>query len=141
MQIGHGSTDMKSDAASLVNHVLREASFQRVVFDAGITDEAMGAIAAEDFFVRVMVVLHGNQAHGPIWTKPGGSTFAKGVVGPRESPAKELKPLPFFDQPGDRVRAIIDSAIKLITPIFDACVASIHEQISGDFLTQFLHIG
>ena len=46
MANGHGSSAMKTDAASLVKHVLREASFQKVVYEAGITDEAMGSAAA-----------------------------------------------------------------------------------------------
>ena len=91
--------------------------------------------------MRVMVVLHGNQGGGSIWTKPGASTFAKGVHGPRLSPATKLVPLPFFDQPGDRAQAIIDNAMNLIEPVFDACLANINAAISGDFFAQFLHIG
>lgn len=128
---GNGSSAMKQDAISLVKTIMKEANYERVIVESGI-DETMLSNLANDFRVRVLVVLHGNMASGPIVTKPGQQTFAKGVKGPRLSPLTgkrgydgpnpRVKHLDFFEQDYDMTDGAIQNIEKEIEPIFkDAC--------------------
>lgn len=147
---GNGSSAMKQDAINLIRTIIREANYERVIMESGIDDEALGG-CAEDLRVRVMVVLHGNTASGPIVTKPGQMTFAKGVKGPRLSPLTD-KPgfrgpnprvvnLSFFEQPKDITEGMIENIEKQIEPIWDDAMKWIVAEISsGAFWEPFITI-
>lgn len=116
-------------------------SWEKISFEVGI-DESVISGMAEEFYTRVMVVLHGNQGGGPIWTKPGMQTFSKHVLSKRESRAREpARPLPFFDQPGDRAGAMLDNAMKEIEHVFNDAIAAVAAAISDGFLARFIHVG
>lgn len=141
MSNGNGSTFMRESAAAAVHHVLKEMSVDMMMYEVGIDENKISGMA-EAFYTRVMVVLHGNQGGGPIWTKPGMETFSKGIVTKRTSKTHEpAKALPFFDQPDDRAGAMLENSLKKIQSIFDQCVANIQKEISGNFLSKFLHVG
>ena len=147
---GNGSHAMKADAVSLVKTIMKEANYEQVIVESGI-DESTLSNCANDFRVRVLVVLHGNMASGPIVTKPGQMTFAKGVVGPRLSPLTgqrgyagpnpRVKHLDFFEQPHDMTEGAIANIEKQIEPIWkDACNWIVAEISSAEFWEPFIKI-
>ena len=140
---GNGSSAMKQDAINLVKTIMKEANYERVIMESGI-DETTLAGLANDLRVRVLVVLHGNMASGPIVTKPGQQTFAKGVKGPRLSPLTD-KPgyqgpnprvvhLSFFEQPNDMTQGAMNNIENQIKPIWEEALSS------GDFWAPFISI-
>lgn len=148
---GNGSSIMKADAVSLVKSILREASYEQVIYEAGIDDAALAA-CANDFRVRVLVVLTGNTHSGPIVTKPGQATFAKHVRGPRTSPLTgkpgfmgpnpRVVPLPFFEQTGDITESAAKNSLDKVKSIFEEAVTKCSQQLSsGEFWNQFIRIG
>ena len=147
---GNGSSEMKEDATSLVKTIMKEANYEKVIVESGI-DETVLAGCANDMRVRVLVVLHGNMASGPIVTKPGQMTFAKGVKGPRLSPLTDMrsyrgpnprvKHLTFFEQDVDITEGAIQNIVKQIEPIWEAATKWIVAEISsGAFWEPFIHI-
>ena len=150
MQNGNGSTIMRQDAVDLVKTIMREANYEKVIVESGIDQMALAGLA-NDMRVRVLVVLHGNTASGPIVTKPGQQTFGKNVTGPRLSPLTDkpgyrgpkprVNPLPFFEQTHDIGEQALENIEKQIQPIFDeACEWIIAEITSSGFWEQFITI-
>ena len=134
---GNGSSFMRSDAKKVVHEILHEVAQDHITIEAGF-DEAMAASMAKDFYVRVMVVIHGNQAGGPLTSKPGMHTFKKNVVGYGLSTAETLYPLPpKFNQP-DISAPLRDNVMKEIEKYFEVMMIKICESLSGDFFSQFI---
>ena len=116
-------------------------TWEKITFEVGIDEKVISGMA-EEFYTRVMVVLHGNQGGGPIWTKPGAQTFSKHVLSKRTSHAKEPpRPLPFFDQPGDRAGNMLDNSMREIEHVFNDAMAAVAAAMSNGFLAQFIHVG
>ena len=142
---GNGSHVMRDEAKSAVKKVLEKFTNEIVEYDVGIKEEDLSGMT-ENFFIAVMVVLHGNQTHGPIWTKPGSPTYGKNVTGPRiytmrNGKYPKLRALPFFDQKNDAAKPIIANAMQQIEPILNDCIRAIGDAISGGFFMQFIHAG
>ena len=138
---GHGSSLMREVAAEAVRKELKEMSLDKITYEVGI-DESLISGLAENFYVTVMVVLHGNTQNGGIWTKPGQMTFTKNILAKRPSPAEgEPKRLQFFDQFGDRSGFILDNSMKQIEAIFKDAMASVAAAINSGFLAPFIHVG
>jgi len=92
MKNGNGSKIMRLSAASEVKETRREITDEMIILEAGIDLDALKG--SEPIFVRVSVVLHGNQAGGPLKSKPGQDTWTKHVGYKRLSPAKTVFDLP-----------------------------------------------
>ena len=75
---GNGSFKvMRLFTVALVEELKREIASDHILLEVGIKMDQL----PEDAFVRVSVVLHGNQASGPLVTKPGVATWGKHVIG------------------------------------------------------------
>lgn len=134
---GNGSSFMRSDAKSVVHEILHEVTQDHIKIEAGF-DEAMAAGMAKDFYVRVMVVIHGNQGGGTLTSKPGRSTFKKNVVGYGPSTAKTVYNLPsWFNQP-DIAGVLRDNVLKEIEKYFEVMLIKIDMALTGDFFAQFI---
>ena len=90
---GNGSSIMRNDAINMVKTMIKEANYEKVIYESGI-DPTTLAGCAFDMRVRVLTVLTGNQHSGPLVSKPGASTFKKNVTGPSASRAANVYPLP-----------------------------------------------
>lgn len=139
MNNGNGSTFMRQTAANAVEKELTKSTSTEVEYEIGFNDAVMGV---DELFVRIMVVMHGNQAHGRLWTKPGSLTYKKHVTGPSESSAQSTHPLPEgFNWTEDITQHVIDNADKEIKHLFDACINQINQEINGSLLAPFFHVG
>lgn len=105
-QCSEAANVMIIEAQRNVKEISRKVTDDTAEIEVGIDE---GAIAGgEQGYVRVMVVLHGNLAGGPIFTKPGQSTWKKHVTGRGPSSATVEYALPFFEQP-DRSEVMMKS--------------------------------
>ena len=136
---GNGSKDMRSDAKQVVHEILHEVAEDHITIEAGF-DEDMARGMALDFYVRTMVVIYGNQANGPIWSKPGQSTWKKHVRGYGPSTAKTAYPLYRFNQ-FDFHDKMVENVMKEINKYFDVLIAKIASTLTGDFFGQFITVG
>lgn len=89
---GNGSTLMRMSAAAEVVETKREITRDEIRLEAGIDSATLKS--QENVYVRVMVVLHGNQGSGPLTTKPGQLTWNKHVLVKRMSTAQSAYPMP-----------------------------------------------
>lgn len=89
---GNGSDLMKLSAMAEVRETRREITDSEIILEVGIDTAALKS--HENVYVRVMVVLHGNQGSGKLKTKPGEMTWTKHVIVKRLSPAVTEYPLP-----------------------------------------------
>ncbi len=133
---GNGSSYMKTDAKRVVREILHEVVADHINIEAGF-DEAMAHGMATDFYVRVMVVVYGNQAGGPITSKPGMATFKKHVTGPSPSTAKTKYDIPQFNQ-YDASDGILENTMKEIERYFDVMIAKLNDVLSAEFFAGFL---
>ena len=133
------SKRMKSDAKSAVREVSREITNEFIEAKVGF-DESYARGLAVDFYVRTMVVMFGNQAGGPITTKPGQSTWKKHVTNYSESTAKTEYAIPQFDQPGF-ANKILENTIKQIEKYMKDMLRSMSQVFNGSFYGAFLRGG
>ena len=134
---GNGAKIMKDDAKSVVREILHEVANDHITIEAGF-DEEMARSMAKDFFVRVMVVIHGNQGGGRLTSKPGMSTFKKHVIGYGPSTAKTKYDLPEEFNQMDVSRGIRDNVMKDIEKYFDVMIAKISDALTPDFFSMFI---
>ena len=132
---GNGSKIMRSDAIRAVREISREVAEDHITIEAGF-DEAMAASMAKDFYVRTMVVIHGNQAGGPIHTKPGQSTWKKHVIGYGMSGAKSVYDIPQFNQ-NDVSKKIVDNTMKEVKKYFKEMLDALCKIIPGIIASYF----
>lgn len=76
---GNGSSAMKLTAVAAVKETKREITNDHILLEVGIDLEDLKG-KAEALFVRVYVVLHGNQSGGPLHEKPGIATWNKHIL-------------------------------------------------------------
>ena len=134
---GNGSRDMKQDAKVVVREILHEVAEDHITIEAGF-DEAMARSMATDYYVRIMVVIYGNQAGGKLTSKPGMSTFKKHVRGYGPSTAKTKYDLPDGFNQTDASQGIRENAMKDIEKYFEVMIIKINESLTGDFFGQFI---
>lgn len=132
---GNGSHFMKSDAKKVVHEISRDVARDHITIEAGF-DEAMASSMAKDFYVRTMVVIYGNQANGPIWTKPGQSTWKKNVIGYGPSGARTKYPLYRFNQ-FDFHDKLVDNTMKEVEKYFKDMLGEIRDMIPGIIAAYF----
>lgn len=106
--VGNGSRVMRLFAAGVVEETKREISDDHALLEVGIKMDEL----PEDGFVRVSVVLTGNQGGGALMTKPGVSTWKKDVIGRGMSTAKTSYPLPAGFNQGSKLDGILDMVLK-----------------------------
>lgn len=134
---GNGSSDMKGDAKTLVREILHEVAADHITIDAGF-DESMAQSMARDFYVRTMVVIHGNQAGGKLTSKPNMSTFKKHVRGYGPSTAKTVYDLPKDFNQEDASKGIRGNVMKEIEKYFEVMIIKINAALTGDFFGLFI---
>ena len=78
MANGNGSKVMRETACAQVQELERKINGSEAKLSIGIDENKLGGFS-DQVFVRTMVVLHGNVAHGPLMTKPGKMTWKKDV--------------------------------------------------------------
>ena len=105
---GNGSSSMRLNAMTEVRETRREVTADEIILEAGIDLAAL--TGREPVFVRVSVVLHGNQTSGKLFTKPGQQTWRKHVSWKATSTAKSVYPLPDGFNQTDK-DAVIDAAV------------------------------
>ena len=86
MTNGNGSKEMRETACAQVQELERKIDNNEVTLVIGIDESKLGGFS-DQVFVRTMVVLHGNVAHGPLMTKPGRMTWKKDVSYMSQSPS------------------------------------------------------
>lgn len=134
---GNGSSFMKGEAKKVVHEILHEVTRDHITIEAGF-DEAMASGMAKDFYVRVMVVIYGNQANGKLMSKPGRSTFKKYVTNYGPSTAKTLYPLPDGFNQIDASQGIRENVLKDIEKYFEVMLIKIDSSLDGNFFSQFI---
>ena len=73
---GNGSAIMKLTACAHVKETNRVVTSDMIELDVGIDMDGL----PENIYVRISVVLHGNQGSGPLYEKPGVATWNKHVI-------------------------------------------------------------
>ena len=139
---GNGSSIMVESAVAQVKEVSREATDELIKLSVGIDEESLRSMSLE-LYVRVMVVLHGNQANGHIWTKPGQPTFKKHVVGPtvnRTGNAEDAYPIPQFDWPVDVSEYIVENSLKRIESVIREALDMIYDACNSAFFESFVTV-
>ena len=136
--LGNGSHTMKADAKKAVREILHEVTNNSINIEVGV-DEAFARSMSEQFFVRTMVVLHGNNAEGPIHTKPGRSTWKKHLnyrsVNTR---SKSVYDIPDFDWRLDYTQSILDWTMRDIEKYFKDMLKFIEANCTADFFASFI---
>ena len=135
----NGSGRMKGDAKKVVREIVHEVNRNHIHIESGF-DEDMAHGMGLDFYVRVMVVVYGNQAGGGIVTKPGSSTWKKNVVGYGPSGAKSVYAIPQFNQ-GDASEGILQNTMNEIEKLFGHMLEAIEAKLTPAFFEQFITIG
>ena len=137
-EYGNGSKIMISDAASAVREILREVTNEYINIEVGV-DESYARAMSEQFYVRTMVVLHGNQAEGPIHTKPGRSTWKKHVdYRSQNTYSRTVHPIPQFDWRVDVTQAVLKSTMQDIQQYFEDMLRYIGDACDAAFFARFL---
>ena len=137
---GNGSWFMRHTALAQVKEILHEVTDEHIKIRGGIDEDELKG-AAEEVYVRVMVVLHGNQANPGDWTtKPGEDTFGKHVVAKGPSLARSKHPLPESWRQFDVSGGIIDNTMKEVEKYFSDMISAIKGALNGSFYAQFVTV-
>lgn len=144
MANGIGSGFMKGSAASVARKMLKEASFDKLLYTAGL-DDGVWAGLSHEMYVRCVVVFFGNLNTWDGWSKPGEMVFSKGVTNEHESDPT-IPAHPFAGgwlMPGDGVaEGIVNNTEAKIKSIFEGAVKALNAEInSPGFLSQFVRVG
>ena len=123
---GNGSEDMKKTAMQQVREISRKITDHEFELVVGIEEEGLGEFK-DQTFTRTMVVLHGNNANGPLMTKPGKMTWRKHVIDYHLSPTenedgtpRQPRTLPESWNQYDVVKPMLDNIMKQVdAPIKD----------------------
>lgn len=135
---GHGSKYMKTDAKRVIREIRREVTDDFIESQVGF-DEAYARSIATDFYVRVMVVLKGNQGQGKLYSKPGQKTWKKHVTNYSLSRAKTRYELPEgFNQEGDISGKIAENAVEEIEKYFKNTLIYLDQTFDENFFAMFV---
>ena len=141
MRIGNGDIDkMRPDAARQVKEVLREVTNDHITFGVGVDADQLQSIS-EELYVRVMVVIFGNQGGGRLRTKPGQDTFKKYVTAKGPSSALESYDLPDEFNQFNKRDYIASNSIKQIARYFKDMINAINVWIDGNFFGGYIRGG
>lgn len=114
-------TKWRAEAIGLLREVKREVLMDRISVEFGVDLASVSG----DALNRVMVALYGNQAGGPIHSKPGESVYGKAMDGKHPSTAQTTYDIPQYNHPqsynGDQM---FSNTFKLIATIFKDAIAA-----------------
>lgn len=99
MFAGAGKTKWREEAGKAFKEVERNIAQDYIEMKIGL-DSSLASYS-EDLFVRIQVALFGNQAQGPITSKPGAMVYGNDIQGKHLSNAKTMYAIPQFDQTAD----------------------------------------
>lgn len=134
---GNGTSDMQNTAKRYVKEISRERTGTGLELTCGV-EPSFGS--DERDFVRISVVLFGNQAGGQLTTKPGEQVWSKGVGSKGLSRAQSVYALPYgFNQYG-KVSIIMDNVMnydmkKYIEDYMNSLVAAISKMDFSQYVT------
>ena len=137
---GNGSKTMTASAVDAVQEISREVTREWIESEVGIDEEKLRAQSL-DTYVRVMTVLHGNNANGGIHSKPGQLTFRKHVASHGISSAKTVYDIPQFNWPADVSGYIVENAVGRIKTVFNEAISMIAQAVTSDFLESYVTVG
>lgn len=86
---GSGKHDWRVEARSLMREISSKVSIDFIELKLGLQSDG-----DEHMYNRVMVAMYGNQANGPLVTKPGQMTYNDDMTGKSLSRAQTSYPLP-----------------------------------------------
>lgn len=139
---GNGSTLMRLSAAAEVRETKREITDDEICLEVGIDTALLKR--SENVYVRVMVVLHGNQADGPLMTKPGQATWSKHVLVKRLSSSITAHPLPGefnqYDKETDIVSKVESNISKQTTKYLNAYVRNVKAALDSIDWSAFVKV-
>ena len=125
MENGNGSGIMKAEAVKHVREMSRSFKGNIITLEVGVDESEPESLQAK---IRTSVVLHGNITGGPLYTKPGQSTWKKHVVGPSESTAKTVYHLAQFEQT-DVSGHILSNSMKKVKKHIAEFLAAVSEAL------------
>ena len=138
---GNGDLEyMKDDAKLVVREILHEVARDHITIHAGF-DEAMAKSMGIDFYVRTMVVIHGNQGGGPLHEKPGEETWKKYVMNrgmPNPDHRKADNMLPDGFNQYDVSEHIVENVMKDIEKHFRVMLMQLQAMCDSAFWSQFI---
>lgn len=138
---GNGSGIMVQAAEDAVHEISREVTNEFIEYSVGIDEDQLRGMSI-DTYVRVMTVIHGNNADGPLHSKPGQVTFRKHVLTHGISTAKTIYNLPDgFNWPVDVAGHINRNAVKRIQLLFTEAISRISQAVTSDLLSSFVIMG
>ena len=139
--LGNGSKIMRLYAAGVVEETKRSVTNSLVTLEVGIKMNKL----PEDGFVRVSVVLSGNQSEGPLMTKPGQLTWGKHVIGRGMSKAKISYPLPAGFNQTDKTNEVMNMIKKNVENDANKRINDFINNVNHDLanlnFSQFIHVG
>lgn len=137
---GNGSHVMKESAKSVVRSIVHDVFEEKIHIEAGI-DEKMARSMATEYYIRTMVVIHGNMAQGGIHSKPGMSTWKKHVRSFGPSTAQSKYDITQFNQ-WDVSDHIQENVMKQIEHWFRVMLIRLLEYCrTTNFFSQFITVG
>lgn len=143
MRIGNGDrVNMRPDAADQVKVVLHDVLDDYIEYDVGINEEELKGMA-EELYVRVMVVIHGNMAEGaPLRTKPGQMTYKKFVTNKSKAPEwMSVYNLPIEFSQYDKTKYIVENTMKQMEKYIRDLFDQIDAYVTGEFIGSFIEGG
>ena len=134
--LGNGTKAMKWAAQQSISKIVHDIGNDSITIGVGVDEiNSRARSAADQFYVRAMVVIYGNQGSGPLWTKPGKQTFGKEVFGYSvHVPADhEAHPLPDGFNQGSVEKYIQQNSMKEIEKYFKDMLVAIDTRCSAAF--------
>lgn len=136
----NGSQLMVMSAVDQVKIILHDIVDGKIGINVGIDEGALRG-ASEELFVRVMVVLHGNQAGGPLYTKPGQDTYKKHVTNKGPSTAKDVYALPAgFNKNTEIVPGVMYNTMNQILKYFNDMIDYLKGRFDSSFYKLFITV-
>lgn len=122
---GNGSGIMKDEAVRHVKEISRKITNGVIELEVGV-DENIGDEIAR---IRTVVVLHGNLNSGPLFTKPGQSTWRKHVAYRAKSNAKSVYHLDNLMQL-DIAGKLLENSMKEIEKYIEVFLKNVQQAIN-----------
>lgn len=139
--LGNGTDAMKWAARESIGKIVHDIGRDYIEIGVGVSEATSRArSAADQFYVRAMVVIYGNQGGGPLREKPGQATYKKEVFGygipDPDTRTGKMLPAGFNQGPVDKY--IHDNSMKDIQKHFEDMILNISERCSAEFFGQFI---
>lgn len=139
--LGNGTKAMKWAAQESIGKIVHDIGKDYIDIGVGVSEAtARARSAADQFYVRAMVVIYGNQGGGPLQEKPGQATYKKEVFGygipnPDTRTGKML-PAGFNQESVEKY--IRENSMKDIQKHFEDMILNISQRCSAEFFGSFI---